>query len=264
VFINADYSQAEARVVAHPAREPALIELFNDPERDVQTENAARIFSEDIGSVTFERRYLAKRVIHASNYGMGADKLESVVNEDAAATGVRITKAEAEDLISRYHMLYPGIRNNFWREVETELRYSRCLNTPFGRKRQFFGRWGHKFLNEAYSYIPQSTIGDLCCKALVRVSREIPEAEILLNVHDSILVQCESGNMVRRIIPRLEQAMTIPFEVHGNPVHIPVDFAVGHNWGKFNPEENPRGLQKWDSESSFLSNHTPKDASVGG
>src|SRR5690606_34327126 len=129
IFIYPDYSQAEARVVAYLARCEPLIELFENPERDIHTENASRIFGcktiklvKDGGDVTDVMRYLAKKVVHASNYGMGPKRLVEVVNEDSATTGIKLTLREATELMDRYFLLYPQIKENFWREVEQELR----------------------------------------------------------------------------------------------------------------------------------------------
>lgn len=264
VFVYRNYSQAEARVVAHLARCDRLIELFDDPSRDVHTENAARIFSIPLSAVTPDQRYLAKRVVHASNYGMGPDRLVQVVNEDAMATGVRIDRNTASRLIERYFLLYPEIREVFWKDVERELRYSRTLNTPFGRKRQFFGRWDEKLLREAYSYIPQSVVGDLGRKALVACWEQLePEANVLLNVHDSILCQCKDDpDVVEHTALMMVECMKIPIEIDDAILYIPTDCKVGGNWqdrDKKNPESNPDGLRdikKWMEEQDATSKVT--------
>lgn len=261
VLIGRDYSQAEARLVARIARCRALIELFDDPTRDVHTENASRIFKcettkliSDGGDVRDDQRYLAKRVIHASNYGMSEFRLMQVVNEDAAVTGVRIDLKEARRLIQMYFMMYPEIKEVFWRRVEQDIRFNRMLTTPFGRKRLFFGRYDDQLLREAYSYIPQSTVGDLGCKAVVNcyhdIEKVVPGAELLLQVHDAVYMQCWEKD-VEMVASMMEKAMNIPIEVDGSVFTIPTDCKVGKNWGarpKKNPEENPLGmvsLDKW-------------------
>ena len=236
LFIYPDYKQAEAWLVAYLARCEGLIELFNDPTRDVHYENASRIFNKPVSQITKEERYLAKRVVHASNYGMGPDRLVELIAEDSESTGVRITRRDAEGLIQKYFLIYPEIKSVFWAEVEREIRYSRILNTPFGRKRAFFARMDEKLLREAYSYIPQSTVGDLGGKAVVRVYNEVqlarPEldAEFLLNVHDSILVQCDERRYQETATCVLE-AMRIPITVNGRTFTIPTDCQIGRNWG---------------------------------
>lgn len=241
VFVYRDYSQAEARMVAYLSRSEDLIQLFEDPTRDVHTENAARIFDKPVSDVSHDvERYLAKRIVHACNYGMGARRFTQVINEDADITGVRLSIGDAQRLIDRYFMMFPEIRSIFWKEVEDELKHSRTLTTPFGRKRQFFARWDDKLLREAYSYIPQSSVGDLTRRALVRVDDEISEADFLLNVHDSILEECNPED-VTVVAAKMGEAMNIPIPVKGTDVYIPTDCEVGKNWAHAS-DDNPDGL----------------------
>lgn len=249
VFIQADYSQAEARIVAYLARSELMIDLFEDPSRDIHTENAARIFNKPIESISYNERYLAKKVIHASNYGMGPNRLVQVVNEDSATTGIAISIYEAKSLMEKYFLLFPEIRENFWGEVARELRQSRTLTNAFGRKRTFYGRWDDKLIRDSYAYIPQSTIGDLCCKAVANVYNnvelQIPGAEFMLTVHDSILMQCWPKD-VGQVIERMREAMHIPFKVGLYDAKIPMDFEVGSNWNKYS-DDNPTGLKEWQN-----------------
>lgn len=258
-FVYRDYSQAEARVVAYQSRCHGLIELFEDPSRDIHAENAARIFGhksavleKDGGPVTAAQRYLAKRVVHACNYGMAAPRLVEIVNEDAAATGIRITLQQARQLIERYFLLYPEIQQNFWREVEHELHHTRTLDTPFHRRRMFFARWDDKLLREAYSYVPQSTCGDMGRKAWINIADRLRDrpalgALCLLNVHDSLLVQCNE-DAIPETVSLMRESMIIPVELNGYTFTIPTDCKVGYNWGNFdkkNPDHNPRGLKEY-------------------
>ena len=252
VFIYRDYSQAEAWLVAHLARCEGLIELFLDPTRDVHRENAARIFNKAVALVTDVERYLAKRVIHASNYGMGSDKLVLVVNEDAETTGVRINQQKADELIRSYFMIYPEIRSVYWREVEHEVKYSRTLTTPMGRKRTFFGRMDDKLIREAYSYIPQSTVGDLGVEALsncyynIELAQPNLGAELLVNVHDSVMMQCDDNpKAIRETAERMEEAMRYPLEIFGRKFTIPSDCKIGRNWAKASAD-NPAGMRDID------------------
>lgn len=244
VLLYRDYSQAEARVVAYLARSTGLIELFEDPARDIHKENAARIFNKAVEDISKPERYLAKRIIHASNYGMAERRFAEVVNEDSHTTGISINHTDAKRLIEKYFAIYPEIRNVFWKSVEESLRRTRALSTPFGRKRTFYGRWDDKLLREAYSYIPQSTVGDLGNKAVVAVSKQIPNAQFLLAVHDSILIQCPIAE-ARSVAEQMGIAMDIRFDIHGHTVRIPTDCQVGLNWGA-KTETNPDGLVDLD------------------
>lgn len=242
-FVIRDYKQAEAVIVAHLARCKGLIELFDDPTRDVHKENASRIFGIPVSQVTKTQRYLAKRVVHASNYGMEAKRLVEIVNQDAAATGVRINLAQAQDLLNRYFMIYPEIKEHFWGDVRRELNATRTLVSPFGAKRTFFGRYDDKLIRDGYSWKPQCTVGEMGRLAIVRVARQVPECEFLLNVHDSLLVQCDIGREFE-VAAKMELAMRIPVEINGRSIVIPTDCKIGRNWGNAT-DDNPDGLVEY-------------------
>lgn len=255
VFIYRDYSQAEARIVAYLAGAEGLIELFEDPTRDIHRENAARIFGKPLAEVTDNERYLAKKVVHASNYGMGPARLVELVAEESEFTSIRITFAQAQDLINRYFLLYPEIREVWWKKVEEDIRYSRTLTTPFGRKRTFFGRWDDKLLRDAYSYQPQSSVGWLGCEAVVRCYHQIEKLnkgfELLLQVHDSVLGQDDIANVYETSY-LMQQAMAIPITINGRTFTIPTDCKVGLNWAR-KSDDNPNGLRDLAKAEEWLS-----------
>lgn len=254
VLVVRDYKQAETWVVAYLARCRALIELLNDPTRDIHKETAVRIYNEALELITFEKRYLAKRTGHGSNYGLTGVRLSAMIEEDYESTGVRASIREAQMLIDKYFMIYPEIKENFWYEVEQQIKRSRTLVTPLGRKRAFFGAMRspqeqETLMRDAYSFIPQSTVGDLCNIAVARVYHDIehgrPEwgAEFLLSVHDSIMMQCNIGYELE-VADAMAECMKYPLTIHGETFTIPSDCQIGFNWNKRDKEgiTNPRGL----------------------
>ena len=217
VFVVADLSQAEARVVAYLAKESRLIDIFHQGG-DIHRRNAASIYRVAESAVTPEQRYLAKRVVHASNYGMGANKFARVAG---------ITKGEATRLLTLYFTRYPRIK--VWHlEVADTLRRTRTLTTPLGWRRQFFGAWSDDLLREAYSFVPQSTVADLLNDGLVAYEEERP-GEILLQVHDSILLQVRPAD-----VPIVRQTLTKhlvrPLDIGGQSCIIPIDVKTGPSW----------------------------------
>lgn len=247
VLIIRDYSQAEAWVCAYLARCQALIDLLNDPTRDIHRETASGIFGKPISEISDMERYLAKRTVHSSNYGVGGKHLADKVNEEAETTGIRITASRGDQLIQGYFALYPELKENFWRQVENELRYSRTLVTPFGRKRTFYGRYDDKLVRDAYSFIPQSTVGDLGGRATSKCYYEIevarPElgAQLLLNVHDSVIMQAPIEHAVE-VAELMARCMAIPITIHGRTFIIPTDCKIGFNWSK-SSDKNPDGIR---------------------
>lgn len=221
-LVNADLSQAEARVVAYLANETRLIRVF-ETGGDIHRKNAANIFGVKEEEVTDEQRQLAKKAVHASNYGMGPRTF---------AKQVGISETEAKRLLNRYFAAYPGIRN--WQiGVGSELQRKRSMTTPLGRKRVFFGRWGDSLSKEGYAFVPQSTVADLVNQALIELDQE--GYEILLQVHDALVVQIRT-EALNEGVERIRKALTRPIEIRGKFLTIPVDVKVGMNW---------EDLEKW-------------------
>lgn len=226
VLINADLSQAEARVVAYLANESSLIRIF-DEGGDIHRKNAANIFRVGEAEVTDAQRQLAKRVVHASNYGMGPITFSKQCN---------IPVVDAKRLLNQYFATYPNIAN--WQlDIAAQLRKIRTLVTPFGRKRTFFNRLNEQLTKEGLAFIPQSTVADIVGQALVCAEKK--GIELLLQVHDSILCQCDK-EVTEETAKALKECLTVPLEINGKILVIPVDIKTGSNWDQ---------MEKWKGES---------------
>jgi len=220
VFVNADLSQAEARVVAYLAQDERLIKLFENGG-DIHRRNAANIFGKPEGEVTEEQRELAKRITHASNYKIGPVTF-------AKESGLSV--AESKRVLNQYYANYPRIK--MWHmQVESQLRKSRSMTTPLGRKRTFFNRWSEQLTREGIAYVPQSTVVDIVNDAL----REMygifrnTETNILLQIHDAILLQTPIDDIVKTI-EIVTRCMTRPVTINHRTLTIPCDISVGGNW----------------------------------
>ena len=239
VFINADLSQAEARIVAMLGCEMGLLELFESGQ-DVHSLNAQRIFGippEDVKKIfsgTKTYRDIGKRVVHASNYNMSARTF---------AQQAEIKISDATTALNQYFTMYPGIPR-YHRWVENEVRNKGYLTTVFGRKRIFFGRRDATTMRAAYAMIPQSTVGDILNNGAYEVFTKIPYAPLVLQVHDSIMVECPEDRVQETCI-KMRELMSIPITINGITHTIPVDFQVGLNWGYASPT-NPDGLKDYD------------------
>ena len=219
VFVEADLSQAEARVVAYLAEEMALVKAF-DAGGDIHRANAARMFSKQESEVSYDERQLAKRAVHGLNYGMGVRTF---------AKNCGISEKEARRVRALYFSLFPGIE--LWHQKTAyELRKSRVMVTPFGRKRIFLSPYSEQLIKEALAFVPQSTVGDITNAALVRLHEKLPRGcHIALTVHDSIVVECPRA-MREEVKHLLIVCMTIPLQIHGRELVIPVDSKILKNW----------------------------------
>lgn len=216
-LINADLSQAEARVVAYLAGESSLIRVF-EQGGDIHRKNAGNIFKVSEEEVSKEQRELAKRIVHASNYGMGPNTF---------AKNASITIPESRKLLNQYFATYPGIVN-WHNEIKAKVKKTRKLVTPFGRKRYFYNRWDESMFKEALAYVPQSTVADILNQGLLCVYQH-KWIELLLQVHDSILVQVPTEK-VDEAIGIIRRCLDIPVTINGKELRIPSDFKVGENW----------------------------------
>lgn len=221
VFINADLSQAEARVVAYLSGEKRLIEVFNEGG-DIHRKNASNIFNVKESEVTDEQRYLAKRIVHASNYGMGYKTFAKTAS---------VPEALARRLLAQYFAAYPRIK--IWHmQTRDRLNKSRTLVTPFGRPRVFFNKWSESLLKEGLAFIPQSTVADCVNQAIIELDQKwkTEDKTLLLQVHDSILAQVREDKL-DEAVAEIKEAMLKPITIGYETFTIPVDVKVGLNWG---------------------------------
>lgn len=238
VLVEADLSQAEARVVAALCNDQRLLEAWKDADFDVHKWTAAHIFGKSTEDVTSRERQLGKVARHALNYGMQWKLFQRNVNAIADLTGVSIAAPEAQRIHTAYHRLHPELEE-WWREVDRQLRYGGALWTPFGRRRIFFGRragdgWLDSTHREAIAYVPQSTVADLLNRGLLRWWRNHDGrlGSVVLQVHDSILLEVpEQFSLSAQ--RALQAALSESFEIGGLTVSIPSDVSISaESWGR--------------------------------
>ena len=228
LFVGADLSQAEARVVAYLAEEEKLMKVFEEG-RDVHqlTADSLPPGFVPVGSayenVPNPRRLFAKKHVHAFNYGEG---------EWTFARRAKIDKKSAAAIRSGYLDAFPGIV--MWQmRIQKELGKCRTMTTPLGRKRTFFGLWGDQLFREAYAFVPQATVADLLNLALIRfvelTKSHKEDYYPSLHIHDQFVVQCETDK-VEDCVEMMRLAFDIPIFVRGREMRIPIDVKVGENW----------------------------------
>lgn len=232
-LLQADYIQAEAVVVAYLTRNEVMMKLFKESfglsreekgdKYDVHKLTASMMFKLPIEEVTKELRDIGKMLRHACNYSAGPG---------VVANGLNCTMKEAKEMLQLYHHADPQLQ--LWhREIQNELRQTRTLTNLLGRKHRFTERWGDELFRSAYSFKPQSTVGDLTNTALVRFyNRFGSDTSIALQLHDAIYVYSEiSDSAIRENMEKLREAMLMPLEANGEKFYIDVDFSVGKTWG---------------------------------
>lgn len=223
VMIEADLERADAQVVAWDAGAERLKDIYRAGE-DVHLINAMDIFGCTkegalVGGSNSPRQK-AKVAIHAVDYWCQAKTL---------AAEIGVTVHEAERFIRRYFEANPEIP--LWHDrVWAQLQVERAVRNAFGFRIYYFDRIDRKRLQEALAWIASSTVSIVINKGLINVDANLPEVELLLQVHDSLLMQTANDN-TPSIYPRIRDEMLIPVP-YPDPLTIPVTIAASNkSWG---------------------------------
>lgn len=225
VFVSADYSQFELRLAAILANDERMIKDFNS-NVDIHTKTASEVYHIPIDDVTKGQRRAAKVINFGVLYGMSPHGL-------SAATGMNFT--EAKKFIDAYFELRAPIRKYIDATLE-KAQTAGYVETYFGRRRptpdvnssNFMVREGAK---RAAANMPiQGTEADLMKMAMLRVDERLGNlGEQVLQIHDSILVECPKEN-AEKVAEILQDTMeTIYPELK---IKLQVDVGIGKNWGE--------------------------------
>ena len=192
VFVSADYSQIELRVLAQISGDEALIEAFREGE-DVHRQAAAGIYKVSPEEVTEKMRKDAKAV----NFGIIYGKSEFSLAKD-----LKISRKEAKDIIDNYLGKYPNVRGYMQNIVESA-KENGYVKTLFGRIRYIRELKDRNFnIRQAGERIAlntpiQGTAADIMKFAMVKVSerlkKELPEARLVLQIHDELVIEAPEG-----------------------------------------------------------------------
>ena len=203
ILVDADYSQIELRVLAHIAGDPVMANAFVSG-MDIHTATAAQVFGVDAENVTPLQRRHAKAVNFGIVYG---------ISEFSLAEDIGVSRYEAREYIDNYLTNYAGVRH-YMKQVVADAREIGYTQTMFGRRRyipelkssNFNIRQGAERI--ALNTPIQGTAADLIKLAMIRVenalNRYFPEAQLLLQVHDELIVECpeEIANEVADLVSR--------------------------------------------------------------
>lgn len=233
VFVQADYAQAELRVLTWLARDPYFREILNDPTRDLFDELTPILYPElpSKHEVPPEMWKEIRIRVKAFVYGLGYGRTEFSI-----ASEYKLDVKEAQAVKNRFFSTIPAIVD-WQKEIQKQVWEGKDLITPFGRHRRFHliteDNW-KAIKNEAMAFKPQSTSSDICLRAMVRVRRELRGSGAYVRniVHDSILVDspADMATDVGHLLDRhmVESAQ----ELVGDYVAFRTDIKIGKNWGE--------------------------------
>lgn len=225
VFVSADYSQIELRVIAHMSSDEQFIQAFINGE-DVHSATAAKIFNVSIDEVTPEQRRQAKSANFAIAYGSSAFGLSQTLN---------IPRKDAQFLIDGYFANYPNVKAFMDSQINSarELGY---VETMFGRRRyvpdihsQNATVRGFAERNAVNAPI-QGTAADIMKIAMIRIHSEMKQqnmqSKLIMQVHDELNFSVHTSELetMKHIISQgMQQAVSLS-------VPLLVELGVGKNW----------------------------------
>ena len=225
VLVDADYSQIELRVLAHIAGDTVMQKAFTDG-MDIHTVTASQVFGVPAEAVTALQRRHAKAVNFGIVYG---------ISEFSLAEDIGVSRYEAKAYIDNYLANYEGVRRYMKQVVEdarqtgyTQTLYSRRRYIPELKSSNFNIRSGAERI--ALNTPIQGTAADLIKLAMIRVdqalSESYPEAKLILQVHDELIVECSEA-----IAPRVAELISQQMEqVASLSIPLQAEAKWGRSW----------------------------------
>ena len=225
VFVDADYSQIELRVLAHFSDDEKLIAAYNANE-DIHALTASQVFGVAIEEVDDLMRRNAKAVNFGIVYGISAFGL----SED-----LEISRKEASDYIESYFNTYPGVKK-FLDETVAKAKQTGVTHTMFGRIRQVPELSSSNFMQRSFgeriamNSPIQGTAADIIKIAMLRVherlKKENRKSSLILQIHDELLIETHKDEVeiVKQI---LEEEMDNAVQLR---VPLVIGISEGENW----------------------------------
>ena len=223
VLVDADYSQIELRLLAHISGDTAMQAAFTSGA-DIHTATAAQVFHVDPADVTHEMRRRAKAVNFGIVYGISAFSLSQDIG---------VTVAEAKAYMEAYFATFPGVRK-YMDDVVAQAKERGYVETLFHRRRDLpeikSSNFNMRSFGErvALNMPIQGTAADIMKLAMVavekRLKRELPEAKLVLQVHDELIVECPE--------PQAEAAAKLLEEEMEQVAHLSVPLTAEAHWGR--------------------------------
>ena len=224
IFIDADYSQIELRVLAHLSNDEHMVEAFKNNE-DIHKQVASKVFGIPMDEVTKEQRSRAKAVNFGIVYG---------ITDFGLGEQIGISRKEAKQYIDQYLEKYSGIKNFMDNIIEkakqdgyVETLYHRRRYVPELKSNNYMVR---QFGNRIAMNTPiQGTAADIMKLAMIKVFNKLKEenlqSKIILQVHDELLIEAAIGEE-EKVKAILKQEME---DVINLKVPLKIDIEEGNN-----------------------------------
>ena len=225
IYIDADYSQIELRVLAHISQDENMIYAFKHGE-DIHKQAASKVFGIPIDEVTKEQRSSAKAVNFGIVYG---------ISDFGLANQIGVSNKQAKEYINQYLEKYAGIKH-FMDDIVESAKAKGYVETLFGRRRYIpeiksTNYMVRQFGNRVAMNTPiQGTAADIMKIAMINVNKALKEqkinGKIVLQIHDELLLEVSQENkeQAKQILKEcMESAMKLS-------VPLEVEISEGNSW----------------------------------
>lgn len=225
IFVDADYSQIELRILAHISKDKTLIRAYQN-EQDIHATTASEVFHIPLDEVTQDQRREAKAVNFGIVYGLSAFGLSQDLN---------ITRKQATEYIERYFKTYPQVKE-FLDHIVEEAKEKGMVRTIFNRIRPIpeltsSNRMQRNFGERVAMNSPiQGSAADIMKIATIhvnmRMKKEQLKSRLILQIHDELLIET-SLDEVERVKQILKEEMSGAAELL---VPLEIGISEGKNW----------------------------------
>jgi DNA polymerase-1 len=225
VFLDADYSKIELRVLAHLADDETLISAFKEGQ-DIHKLTASQVFNTPLDQVTSEQRSASKAVNFGIVYGISSFGL---------GQDLKIAKKDAQKYINSYFEKYPKVKTYLDNAV-TKAKNDGYSSTIFGRRRRIPELFSTGYVERSFGErvamnMPvQGTAADIIKIAMIRVSERLKaekkESRLILQVHDELLLEVKR-NEVESVSMLLKEEMENAVSLS---VPMLADLNIGESW----------------------------------
>ncbi len=225
LFVDADYSQIELRILAHVSKDETMVDNFNHDE-DIHAQAASRVFGIPLEEVTKELRSKAKAVNFGIVYG---------ISDFGLAAQIHTSRKQAKEYIEQYLEKYDGIKK-FMDNVVEEAKEKGYIETMYKRRRYIpelksKNYMVRKFGDRVAMNTPiQGTAADIMKIAMINAYKELKEkgykSKIILQVHDELLIETETSELEKikeLLVNCMENAAKLL-------VPLKVEVSEGKNW----------------------------------
>ncbi len=228
LFLSADYSQIELRILAHLSDDPDLMEAFHRGE-DIHRTTTSKILLIPYDKVSEQQRRFAKAINFGIIYGMGAFRL---------AKEMGISRGEAQKFIDSYFRRFRRVKE-YIDETTRFVEKHGFITTLFNRVRYFREIKSsnrvvvQQAIRQAVNTTIQGTAADLIKKAMISIHREMESVSLkmILQVHDELLFEAPEGK-AKKLIPWIKDKME---NVYKLKVPLIVHIGMGENWDEAKP-----------------------------